>query len=117
MPVLLTTPYNPGDRDPGNTYPRAKLQTFMWVERHDGGEKRESINVTIEYGDLDEGQAGTWIPGAATPIQRFSVTGSDYDAMVAEVATTEEGYAIYAGAKRVLYQWLIDNGHLVGTIE
>lgn len=121
MPVLLTTPFDPGDLDPGNTYPRAKIRSFTWketFEQIDGGsEKTELIGVTFEYGDLDSGQAGTWIAGAATPQKTYDIVGTDYDDMVAEVANSEESYVIYAGAKRVLYQWLIDNGHLAGTIE
>jgi len=109
MPILLTSAFNPGDLDPSVTYPRAKIVNF------EIDSEAKFINMSVTYGNVDG--EGNWVPGKATPRAEFSLRNSDYDDVVVEVAIPEESYLIYVGAKRVLYQWLIDNGHLAGTIE
>lgn len=114
MPVLLTTPFNPGDLDSGNTYPRAHIVSFTINTVTSAPTPGPFIDVTYEFGDV---VGGVWEKGAASPRRAAVVRGSDYDDMVAEPAIQAESYLIYAGAKRVLYQWLIDQDLLDGTIE
>jgi len=104
MPILLTTPFDPGDNDPGQTYPRAKIIEFTWREG--------LIEFMVQFGDVS---GDDWVQGQGGKPKGFVLTDSDYDAVVAEISLTDE--LVYAGVKRVLYQWLIDNGHAAGTIE
>lgn len=108
MPMLLTTAFDPGDLDAGASYPRAQIIHF------EIDSESKFIRLSVVFGNMS---GDDWVSGPASPKHTFIVRDSDYDTMVAEAATSEEGYAIYAGAKRVLYQWLIDNGHLSGTVE
>jgi hypothetical protein len=105
--MLLTTPYDPGDLDPGQTYPRAKI--VVQTIRPD----QKAIDLTWSFGDVS---GSDWIPGAADPGGQESIIEADYDTVVASLPT-DGSELIYNGAARVLYQWLIDNGHLAGTIE
>lgn len=107
MPILLTTAYDPGDNNPGVTYPRAKILGFSF--------QQGVIGFSFGYGDLDGGAPGTWVKGLGSPTKSFTIEGSDYDAMVAEIATG--GELIYDEVARVLYEWLIANGHVAGTVE
>lgn len=106
MPLLLTTAYDPGDNDPGQTYPRAKVVAFDWQD--------DRITFRLEVGD-EVGDPAVWTFGPGADAKQFILTGADYDAVVAEASLASE--LIYVGVKRVLYQWLIDNGHVAGTIE
>ena len=108
MSVLLTTAFDPGDLDPGKTYPRANIVMQQIAP------ESEQIVVNYQFGDMVE---DAWVKGAASPDKVVRITGADYTALVASAANSQESYKIYAGAKRVLYQYLIDKGILAGTIE
>jgi hypothetical protein len=122
MPILLTTPFNPGDLDPGKTYPRAKIYSMKWIDQIPG-EIQPAVgvvsNILIElaWGDLVDGAPGTWFSGKAAPRKTFMVAGDDYTTMLQSLITPEDSGLIYAGVKRVLYQYLIDKGLVAGTIE
>lgn len=112
MSILLTTPFNPGDLDPGKTYSRAIITDYA-IHIHDWNEPSMVIGYT--YGDTVD---GVWVRGAAAPMKTVSAVGADYEAIVAEVATEDDDdYKIYVAARRVLYGYLLDKGYLVGTIE
>jgi hypothetical protein len=108
MPILLTTPFDPGAFDPGNTYPRAKIVQYV----HNVGDR---MTVTMELGDVDgEGQ---WERGLEAKAFSFSIWGLAYDSMM-ENAVPEEGETIYEASKRVLYEYVIANyPQFAGTIE
>lgn len=108
MPLLLTTPYDPGAADPSGSYPRGKILGFS-IDT-----EKSTIHFDLEYGDVN---GDVWERGGAAPRKQYVVADADYDAMVVGETTAGEGHVIYAGAKRVLYQWLIDNGHEAGTVE
>jgi len=110
MPVLLTTPWNPGDRDPGHTYPRAQI-TYLAITPE--GANR-SIVVSFEYGDMVN---AVWVRGAGTTAVEYRISEGDYDAMIAEEIEEGDNDLIYKGAKRAVYEWLIAEGFLAGTIE
>lgn len=110
MPILLSTPADPGDNDAGNTYPRAKIIHF------NVNLNSNTIDFAVAYGDVVE---DVWTRGNGLRVKNFSITGEEYATMMAESAQQSDGdseYEIYAAAKRVLYQWLIDNDHFAGTI-
>lgn len=106
MPIQLTTAWDPGQYDPGQTYPRAKIVDFLW--------KSTFIRVTVDFGDVS---GEDWVSGAARRKEKtYTISGTDYDTMVAEISQTDE--ALYAGVKRVLYAWLQTNvAELAGTVE
>lgn len=115
MPILLDTPWNPGDADPGQTYPRAKITKFsIEPDRIISGSMSGSIVVDIQYGDNLSGSSGSWSRGDASPGYGWMITGSDYDALVSVTGSSD---SIYNDAKASLYNWLLDNNHLSGTIE
>jgi hypothetical protein len=107
MPIALTTAKDPGDMDV-TTYGEVKIVTFsLWPNLN-------MIDITTEYGNT---VAGEWVRsnlGMAAQNQ-FRVEGSDYAAMVTALSLDGDE-PIYVGAARVLYQWLLDAGHFVGTI-
>jgi len=115
MPILLTTPYNPGSADPGGSYPRAKITGFS-IDLH-----AKVIHARLEYGDV---VGGSWVRGRASMEPEVCIENkpsdpgpatTDYDDMVAELPDTDE--TIYAAAARVLYEYLLANDILDGTIE
>jgi len=112
MPVLLTTPFDPGDLDPGHTYLRAAITDYVTALHSEGASPQ--IMVYYTFGDIVEGQ---FVKGGVAPARSVSISGSDYATIIASLATEEEDYSLYEGVKRVLYTYLIDNGYLVGTIE
>lgn len=111
MPIVLTTPADPGDNDPGQSYSRAKIIRFLI------NLNSKYIDFVVAYGDVVD---DSWVPGKGLKHKEFRIDGDEFNTMMAESALVSDGasqYEIYAGAKRVLYQWLIDNGHAAGTVE
>ena len=108
MPILLTTPFNPGAFDAGHTYPRAKIITFF----HDT--EKEVMRVGIDFGYEVN---GTWESGAAeNKVKTYTISGEAYDDMVAE--DPDPGESVYDAVKRLLYEYLIEEvPELDGTIE
>jgi len=109
MPILLTTPFDPGAFDPGNTYPRAKIIQFIHKS------VSQKITVVMEVGDVDgEGQ---WVRGIESRQFAFQIWGLQYDNLVANT-TPEEGETVYEAVKRSLYEFAIANyPQFAGTIE
>lgn len=95
MPIILTTPANPGDNDPGNSYALAKI----WDVRI--SLRRKRISFTLAFGDIIDGE---WKDGVGISIKSYEIVGKEYEAVVAE--SSSKGETIYAGVKRVLYEWL-----------
>ena len=108
MPILLTTPFDPGAFDPGKTYPRAQIIQFTVSPEN------EDIRVVVDFGDVDDGE---WVSGAAREkLNHILIQGADYTAIVAD--TPEEGETTYDAVKRALYDYLVDNiAELAGTVE
>ena len=108
MPISLTTPWNPGNFDPGKTYVRAKITHFVVST------ESEVIRVTVDFGDVVNGE---WVSGAAPDKEKsIVIRGADYTAVVAD--TPQEGETTYDAIKRALYTYLTDNvAELAGIIE
>ena len=107
MPIQLTIPFNPGDLDPGKTYPEAKL-----IEININLQQK-MIRLTAVCG---EEVSGIWQGGYMSKTFNVEIKGEDYDTIILETTISGEDHQIYAGIKRVLYQYLIDEGILEGTI-
>lgn len=107
MPILLTTPGDPGDNDPGVTYLRAK------IDRLNINLRRKNIDVDVSFGDLDGEE---WTPGKGLRLRSFVIEGEDYDTMVGELSN--DGEKVYDAIKRLLYEWLqINHDRFAGTVE
>jgi NADPH:quinone reductase-like Zn-dependent oxidoreductase len=113
MPIQLTAPKVTGDFDTeavNGQYAEVKI-----IEQR-LNTKGEFIELLLEYGNTD---TGAWVSGKMNPVKVQIVNsmggGTDYNDIIASLPL-DGNEAIYAGAKRVLYQWLIDNGHFAGTV-
>lgn len=122
MPIQLTTPKDTGDLDPNAAqYAQVKIV-------HQGIDvSAKIITLRVELGNTVN---GAWQPGILPPSNyviknrpAVMVGGVEtapaspaYDSLVTQLPgnTTE---SIYAQSADILYQWLLDNGHYVGTIQ
>jgi len=100
MPIQLDIPFSPGDLDPGNTYPIAKIM-YVLLNAVDS-----IIYVTWTYGTE---VSGVFTQGTKAPQQQSIISGEDYDAMVSTLINEECSGVVYEGVKRILYDYLLDN--------
>jgi len=106
MPIFLDNAFNPGDLDRGVTYPRAKIIHFDWSE--------SGISMLIRYGDII---SGSFVGGRMSPDESYQISITDRDYFTLVSTTGSQGVSVYDTISDTLYQWLIDNNHLSGTIE
>lgn len=122
MPILLTTPFDPGSVDPGKSYTHAKITRID----HKVDEKEIRLYVTYGYK-----LSGVWTPGRVRP-DRFIIENKPelrdpegnllqaadpvFDNLAAPPPANLADSLYDQNAAR-LYQWLIDGGALAGTIE
>jgi len=99
MPVTLTAAVKPGDLDSVD-YAEAKITAFVMYLN------QKQMEIIVEWGNTVDGK---WEQGLK-PKSHIVLTGDDYDAVVADNATT------YAAVKSDLYQYLIDEGIVAGTV-
>lgn len=106
MKLVLKTPYNPGQNDPGATYPELFI-TQLTDNRGTG-----NFQFIFEAGQFvtsDDSVTPMWQKGPGMLSQIAQVSGDDYtDAIAAPtIIDTDTPYkAIY----RILYSTLIDKG-------
>jgi hypothetical protein len=105
MPLLLTTPFNPGDIDPGQTYTHAKIEYFGFVAPNN------LIEVVLTFGTM---AGSVFTKGAVAPNRKYNITGNDFITMVQKLPLG--GETTYTAAARELYEWLISKGYAAGTI-
>ena len=109
MPIQLTSPLSVGTIDVNSPYQQVKILQINLLS----AVKR--IELTVQHGNTIN---GTWTPGRAiegTTVQRFKILDSEYDTLIAaKSAGADEVYYDKVGA--LLYQWLLDEEHYVGTI-
>lgn len=100
MPILLDTAFDPGDHDPGNTYPRAKIVDITIVV------PRQAVAVTLDFGDVVD---SIWTVGAASKKLKVVFQDAPYAdpptiAFTDLMATlTADGENIYDAIKRIAY--------------
>lgn len=104
MHVLLTTPYNPGDADPGVTYARVRVTTVVI--------DRVAWTTRIEY-QWGNYSAPTWTAGVKTG--RTDYATADLVAMLA-VAPDEADTNVADGMMRAILTKLIADGVFAGTV-
>lgn len=120
MPLNLITPVPVTDPriDGVASYPQLKIVR----QSHDPILMR--IEIICQYGNTIN---DVWTPGVLSKktytIRNWNeydadgnvtVSHTDYTDMVSELSLLNE--SVYAGAKRLLYQWLIDKGHETGVV-
>ena len=108
MPLILTTPYNPGDLD-SVEYAEARIQRIDIVPGSN------QIQLYVEHGNTVD---GTWVAGLDQAHKHHLVRDvggdTDYTTMLSVVPNGTEN--LYEAIKRVAYQWLLDKGHFAGTV-
>ena len=108
MSILLTTAYDPGDLDPGQTYDHADVHAMSW----NVPDKR--IHLSCVRGVLASGEV-TPGKGRVIPVTIENVDpDTDYDDFVALLSNASEpsGDAM----RRSCCQWLLDKNHFAGTL-
>jgi hypothetical protein len=94
MPILLNTPFNPGDNDPGKTYPRCMI-TGVEMDYN-----ANSIILRIEFGDM---VGGRWVSGFSA--RRILSFGRD------------EMPVAFDNFRDALHTRLVNRGFVSGTVE
>jgi len=113
MTITLTTPIQTGTVDPAGPYEEVKIIQFVLDT------VAKCIWVNCQYGNTT---GGVWVPGvkAGAAVDRSYCIkdegeDTDYTDMVtAESVAADEVY--YDKVSAILYQWLLDKGHYIGTI-
>jgi hypothetical protein len=109
MPLQLTTSLNVGALDPNSPYQQVKIVEFQL------NPTRGTVDLTVQHGNTVD---GSWVLGKAVEgitVRRFRIDGSDYATMMASVSAAA-GEVYYDKVSTLLYQWLLDKSHYVGTI-
>ncbi len=102
--IVLTTAWDPGTKDSPNTYPHCKVTAWSMRE--------SNISFSTQYGT---GAGAVWTPGTEPETTHHVIVGTDLDTIRdATSAAADEKYT--EEIERDLYDWLIANGHEVGTI-
>lgn len=111
MPILLTSPFNPGDVDPGASYSHVQIVGMRWF-------LSGSIEITIARGRI---VAGVFVEGRV-PRETIIVAnnsrsippGTDYTGLL--TGTPNPGETTYQAVGRGLYGHLIAKGIYPGTV-
>jgi len=104
MPIQLTTPLPViPELDPSVTaYNQVTIISFNY--------RANKLELVCVYGNT---QSGEWRSGNI-PRRTFVIEGAEFTSIIAEMP--QAGETLFQGASRVLYEYLIDNGHYSGTI-
>jgi len=108
--ILLTTPYDPGSLDPGQSYTHCDATNVSF----DTLQKR--IHLSVQYGTVSGGEL---VPGKANAVPQVIADeggATDYTDLTA-ILTTGSTEGCVDAFRRALCQWLLDKGHAAGTIE
>jgi hypothetical protein len=115
MPIALTTSFNPGDHDPGASYPRAQIDDITISV------KQKAVAIVVSFGDMADDR---WSEGPGSKKKRIVIRdtptadppGTDFTDLMAEI--TNDGESIYDAIKRIAYAKLqAVESSLAGTIE
>lgn len=125
MKITLTTPFNPGDLDPGKTYPH------VFIPRFTDANQGTNLSFDYEYGTVTSssvqvpgigllglpGNANvpSWSKGVGAPTRTAIISGSAYlqIAYAAPLLTTD---TTYNTLMRALYNYLIKTVGIAGSI-
>lgn len=115
MLILLTTPFDPGSFDT-HDYTHVKISSFSFDILE------ESAVVTAVLGYLNESQefvCGVSLPGITntTYTIKDEGEGTDYWELTHKTVGPTPSATIFDRLMEELYQYLLDKGYYVGTIE
>jgi hypothetical protein len=110
MPIVLTTAFDPGDNDPGESYPKAKIRRIeIQVDNQD-------VRIIVEHGD-DSG--GPFVRGVGSKNKTIALNdrdGTDYTDFISQA--TLDGETLYDAFKRLAYAKVQElDAALAGTVE
>lgn len=122
MPILLTTPWDPGNFDAGNTYPRAKILGFHYREMlplvdPEGSGSEFELDIVVDFGDIVE---GNWVPGSAPgKTKSIHITDGEEAELTDLMSTVSQAdETAYEVVKRAIYAYPVANiAELAGTVE
>lgn len=111
MPVILEKPLLVGDLDPsaGDGYPHAQLVAF----HHNG--LTMDVSIEYEFGTASGDYYQIWTKGKASPTKQTYVQGADVALIWAQMPN--DGECVGAAIRRCTYEYLINSGELVGTVQ
>lgn len=103
MPLQLTTPIDTGDIDNGKTYTQVKITSYrVDILAH-------ALYLYYEFGNTTDGE---WEKGMALSTKEVVIRDQEFLALVATPVVV--GGTIYSTVSEALYDYLIDNGIVVG---
>lgn len=119
MHIVLSSSFNPGDMDPGVTYPHFKIVNVSINTSYSGSADWLSsmynpTSISCQYGEVEE-VSGSWVAGVKTV--NYNITGSSLEAIFNATASLSE--SVYNAFVRNTYDWLLDgriSGTLTGTL-
>lgn len=104
--IQLSSAYNPGDTDPGRTYPHAKIAAYHIYP------DSNHIQVYPQYGSGNL-SSSYWNPGSVF-LGSKDISDSEYTALISSASLV--GELPFVASDRILHKWLIDSGHVSGTL-
>ena len=115
MPILLTTPYEPGSEDPGAIYTHLDILSFQWDIVND------RISMELWYGiytppDFEKKKKVEF--NANNPHQHLIFDSPEFGNHFTDLSNYESkpGEKALSSMRRVLCQLLVDSGKVSGTI-
>jgi hypothetical protein len=105
--LKLSTPFNPGAYDAGNTYPHCLVTLFNM------NVPAAAIEIRYEYGTFDA--ATGWTPGKANFPQITNLQNDEFYEAITAMPSGDNDSVLMAAA-RACYDVLIEKGLVVGTI-
>lgn len=107
MPILLTTPKNPGDLDAVSSYTHVELISFRW--------SNGLIEFSMMYGTMSGNSfvPGKWAPNKHTVSNNPKTGLTEYTDMIAEV--TLDGETAFESVGRIIYTFVLAKGIYAGT--
>jgi len=107
LSIDLTTPWDPGSADPGKTYDKCVVVNCYI------NPIMKYINLFYTKGYFVDGQ---FFSGVGLIPEQRQINIESYDAL-AIACSTGAGEQYFEGVLRLMLQWLIDQGHVQGTIS
>lgn len=110
MPILLTTPFNPGDLDKeaAKGYPHCQLVSMVHNPLTMG------VILVYEFGHCSGEYYETWNKGPGSPSITAEVTGAEVMKMWS--LPPQDGETVGQAMRRLTYAYLIDSGKAPGTV-
>ena len=110
MPILLTTPFNPGDNDKeaAKGYPHCQLVSLVHNPLTMG------VQLSYEFGFSSGPFYEVWKKGAGSPTVVLEVSGPEVMGMWSR--PPQEGETVGEAMRRLTYAYLIESGKAPGTV-